>query len=118
MTLVPTLHLMRFLAMALTCLAAGCIAPDGTASGRSPTIASTPGVAHIEAETMKRTGGNSLSRAGMVGVILYENKDTLKTHFAFGAAGRWRIDVRGSSSDKHPAGVTLFIDGLYTLGLA
>jgi oligosaccharide reducing-end xylanase len=60
---------------------------------------------------MKRSGGNSLSRAGMVGVILYENKDTLRTYFAFGAAGRWRIDVRGSSSDKHPAGVTVFIDG-------
>jgi len=111
MTYAPLPCFARHLVMVLAGFAVGCIAPDQAASGRSATVASSPGAAHIEAETMKRTGGNSLSGAGMVGAILYENKDSLKTHFAFSAAGRWHIDVRGSSSDKHPAGVTVFIDG-------
>ena len=60
---------------------------------------------------MKRKGGNSLAAAGMIGVILYENKDALTTLHKFASPGRWRFDVRGASSDKRPAGVTVFIDG-------
>jgi oligosaccharide reducing-end xylanase len=90
----------------------GCIAPGQVSRGPNATpTSSTPGAAHIEAEAMKRTGGNTLSRAGWSGAILYENKDALRTYFDFSAAGRWRIDIRGSSSDKHPAGVGVFIDG-------
>jgi len=111
MTCAPVPCFAWHLATVLAGLAIGCIAPDQTASRRSATVAFSPGAAHIEAETMKRAGGNSLSAGGMIGAILYENKDSLKTHFAFGAAGRWRIDVRGSSSDRRPAGVTVFIDG-------
>jgi oligosaccharide reducing-end xylanase len=111
MTLAQTPCYCRRLAATLACLAAGCIAPDRTAGQRPTIAAASPGAAHIEAETMKRSGGNSLSRAGMVGAILYENKDSLKTYLSFGKAGRWRIDVRGASSDKHPAGVTVFVDG-------
>ena len=101
-------NVMSALALAVT----ACMAPGQTGSGRnSGTVAKTPGAAHIEAEAMQRTGGNSLSRPGWGGAILYENKDALKTYFTFTAAGRWRIDIRGSSSDKHPAGVSAFIDG-------
>jgi len=92
---------------------ASCVAPGQTGSGRTTTaaVAKTPGAAHIEAEDMKRSGGNSLARPGWRGAILYENKDALRTHFTFTAPGRWRVDVRGSSSDKKPAGVAVFIDG-------
>ena len=100
----------RFGLTAAVLAAVGCLAPGQTAS-RPATVASTPGAAHIEAEAMKRTGGNSLARPGWSGAILYENKDALRTHFDFTAAGRWRIDIRGSSSDKRPAGVAVFIDG-------
>jgi oligosaccharide reducing-end xylanase len=93
-----------------TLVATACVAPGTTGVGRSIAAPGAPGAAHIEAEDMRRSGGNSLSRAGWQGAILYENKDALRTHFAFGAAGRWRIDVRGCSSDKHPAGVTIFVD--------
>jgi oligosaccharide reducing-end xylanase len=91
---------------------AGCIAPGQSSRGLdTTTVANTPGAAHIEAEAMQRSGGNSLSRAGWRGAILYENKDALRTYFTFTSAGRWRVDIRGSSSDARPAGVAVFIDG-------
>jgi oligosaccharide reducing-end xylanase len=88
-----------------------CVALGKTGAERPTAAPVSPGAAHIEAEDMRRTGGNSLTRAGWQGAVLYENKDALRTHFAFAEAGRWRIDVRGCSSDKHPAGVTVFVDG-------
>jgi hypothetical protein len=101
--------LLAGLALGVAPTLAGCMAPGQ--SGRSvTTVVRSPGAAHIEAEDMKRTGGNTLSRPGWGGTILYENKDALRTNFTFGAVGRWRVDIRGSSSDKHPAGVTVFID--------
>ena len=98
-------------AAALTLGALGCIAPDRTAGGRTSTNVVANGGAHIEAESMKRKGGNSLSMAGMIGAILYENKDALTTQYKFASPGRWRFAMRGASSDKRPAGVTVFIDG-------
>jgi hypothetical protein len=105
------LHLAKLGALAFAWAATACVAPGQPASGRLTTVPTSTGAVRIEAEDMKRTGGNSLSRSGWAGAILYENKDALRMSFAFGAAGRWRIDIRGSSSDKHPAGVAVFIDG-------
>ncbi len=90
--------------------AAGCIAPDRAASGRSPTPSAANGGVHIEAESMKRTGGNSLS-SPFIGAILYENKDALTTRQKLDSPGRFRFDIRGCSSDKRPAGVAVFVDG-------
>jgi oligosaccharide reducing-end xylanase len=95
------------LALAMT----GCIGvgPMPDAGAAKKLVAN--GGTRIEAEAMKRKGGNSLSRSGWDGAILYENKDALTVPFKFTAPGRWRFDIRGCSSDKRPAGVAVFIGG-------
>jgi oligosaccharide reducing-end xylanase len=89
---------------------AGCIAPDRASSGRPENVAAPSGGVHIEVERMQRRGGNTLA-SPVIGAILYENKDALNIRQKFARPGRFRFDVRGCSSDRHPAGVAVFIDG-------
>lgn len=105
------LHFAKIAPLAFAWATVACVGPRQPANGQASPVTASPGAVRIEAEDMKRQGGNSLSRSGWSGAILYENKDALSRHFSFGAVGRWRIDIRGSSSDKHPAGVAVFIDG-------
>jgi oligosaccharide reducing-end xylanase len=111
MTCIPNTRPTLLRLLTLACVAGGCVAPKPIAGVGSAAVERAAGRAHIEAEKMKRSGGNSLEKAGLVGAILYQNTDALRTNFKFSAAGRWRVDIRGASSDKHPAGVAVFIDG-------
>jgi oligosaccharide reducing-end xylanase len=108
-TIFPTIGALTLFVLVAT--AAACVGVEAAGARKTSAVPrATDGRAHLEAEAMVRTGGNELTRPGWRGVILYENKNALATRFTFSAPGRWRFDVRGSSSDEHPAGVTVFID--------